>query len=230
MGLGPLGPLAHRARVLLVLRRGRNGSAYDDPTRHQGLLQPPAAHGGGGPLPDDQPSCVQMLHHHCIDARYRHPIAQAQPHAEAGVRLTQLGKQHRTRKAAVRDQAPAEPGRKSALEPLEKPQGRRPELPFGPGVREDGPANGQRTARHDDARHPDFPASEPGRIQRYHHGLVCSQQCKSLVDQRWADYGLVKGWPAPPAPHPPQARPAGASVLGRQGTGQRRRSSALCDE
>ena len=53
MGLGPLGPLTHRARVLLVLRRGRNGSAHDDPTRHQGLLWPPTAHGGGSPLPDD---------------------------------------------------------------------------------------------------------------------------------------------------------------------------------
>ena len=102
--------------------------------------------------------------------------------------------------------------------------------PLGQGVGEDGPANGQRTARHDDARHPDFPASEPRRIQRYHHGLVCSQQCQSLVDQRWADDGLVKGRPTPPAPHSPQARPAGARVLGRQGPGQRRRSRALCDE
>src|SRR6516225_1612714 len=43
MGLGPLGALAHCARILLVLGRGHDGGADDDPARHQRLVGPPAA-------------------------------------------------------------------------------------------------------------------------------------------------------------------------------------------
>src|SRR5262249_54763738 len=43
MGLGPMGALAHCARILLVLGRGHDGGAHDDPARHQRLVGPPAA-------------------------------------------------------------------------------------------------------------------------------------------------------------------------------------------
>src|SRR5262249_61694730 len=41
MGLGPFGALAYRARILLVLGRGHNGGADDDPAQHQGLVRAP---------------------------------------------------------------------------------------------------------------------------------------------------------------------------------------------
>jgi hypothetical protein len=132
MRLGPLGPLAHRARVLLVLGRDRDGGAHDDPARHQWLVGPPAAHGGGGPLPIHQPSRLQVRSDHRIDARHRHPVTQAQPHAEAGTPVTELGKEERTRKAAVRDESPAPPSREGGLEPLDEGQGRGAEAAFGP--------------------------------------------------------------------------------------------------
>jgi hypothetical protein len=61
MGLGPLGALAYRARMLLGLGRGHNGGAHDDPARHQGLGRPPASHRRRRPLPLHPPSCYPML-------------------------------------------------------------------------------------------------------------------------------------------------------------------------
>jgi hypothetical protein len=74
--------------------------------------------------------------------------------------------------------------------------------PLGQGVREDRPADWQRTARHDDARHPDFPASEPGRVQRHHHGLMRCHEREGEADQGWTDRRLIECRSAPPAPHP----------------------------
>src|SRR4029453_19547078 len=77
--------------------------------------------------------------------------------------------------------------------------------PLGPGIGDDSPADGERATRDDDARQPDLPGPEPGRVQRYHHGLLCCQERERQTDQRWTERRLIERRPPPPAPPPSQA-------------------------
>src|SRR5512133_3483608 len=83
-------------------------------------------------------------------------------------------------------------GWEGLLELLDECQRRGPEAPLGPGIRDDGPADGERATSEDDARQPDLPGPEPGRVQRYHHGLIGCQERERQTDQRWTDRRLIE--------------------------------------
>src|SRR4029450_311441 len=118
------------------------------------------------------------------------------------------------RKPRPPDRAPAPAGWKGLLELLDERQCRGPEAPLGPGIGDNGPADGERATSDDDARQPAPPSPEPGRVQGDHHGLLSRQERERQTDQRWTDRRLSERRSAPPAPHPSQARPARTGVLG----------------
>jgi len=107
---------------------------------------------------------------------------------------------------------------------------RRPEAPLRPGIGDDRPANRERTASHDDPCQPDCPRPQTRGVQCYYHGVGCRRESQREADERRTDRGWIESRPTPPAPHPPEARPAGASLLGRQGPGQCGRGDALGDQ
>ena len=212
---GACDPLARCPRVLLVAWWGSHSHTHDDGGRDQGLLQGAPPDRRCRPLPDDQAPGGQMHTDHGIDPSHCHPVTQPQAHAKLSTALASLGKERRAGKAAVCDERPAHCGWTGRLELPHQGQCRDPKAPFGPGLGEHGPANRERAASYDNARPPDCPAPEPGRVQRDSHGLGCYAQCQRQTEQCWADRGLVEGWPTPPAPYPPPTRPARTRVCGR---------------
>src|SRR5262245_35315352 len=132
MPLDSLGPLALRARVVLVARHGGYRRAHDHPAGYEVLVGPPTPYSCRRPLAIHQPPACHVGDDRRIDPCYRDPVAQPQPHAEVRATLAQLRKQHSVWEAASRHECPAYAGREGLLQLLEEGQGGGPEAPLRP--------------------------------------------------------------------------------------------------